>query len=70
MWKIFFTYSDKSACTITGKTSDITLEQAIKYHKQYGVHAVNSIYQKYPKVKNEPKDLYDVVSELKNGEQK
>lgn len=43
MWKIFFEYSDKSKCTLTGKHKDIPLNLAIKYHNQYGIHTVKSI---------------------------
>ena len=31
MWKIKITYSDKSKCTLTGKSKDISLELAVKY---------------------------------------
>jgi hypothetical protein len=67
MWKIFFVYSDKSKCTITNKSSDITLSQAIKYHNQYGVHASTSTYQKYPKAKNESRKLYDIIAEMQGN---
>lgn len=64
MWKLFFVYSDKSKCTITGKTSDITLDQAKGYQKQYGIHAAESTYQKYPKSKNEAKTLDELIEEM------
>ena len=69
MWKIFFVYSDKSKCTITGKTSDITLDQAVKYHNQYGVHADTENYQKYPKAKNEAQDLYELIETMQSEEE-
>jgi hypothetical protein len=68
VWKLFFVFSDKSKCTITGKTSDITLGQAIRYHNQYGVHADTAIYQKYPKAKNEPKELFELIEEMQPEE--
>lgn len=64
MWKIFFKYSDKSKCTLTGKHKDIPLDLAIKYHKQYGIHAESSIYQQYPKKSHEPMDLINKIKEL------
>lgn len=64
MWKLFFIYSDKSKCTITGKGPDITLRQALDYQEQYGAHAAKSTYQKYPKAKNEPKALDELIEEL------
>lgn len=45
MWKLFFEYSDKSKCTLTGKHKDIPLRLAVKYHNQYGIHACKSTYQ-------------------------
>jgi hypothetical protein len=69
MWKIFFVYSDKSKCTITGKDSDITLAQAIKYHNQYGISASSETYQKYPKAKNESQDLYELIEKMKESEE-
>jgi hypothetical protein len=64
MRKLSFVYSDDSKCTITGKASDITLEQATKYHKQYGRRASSAIYQKYPKSKNEPVSLNRLIEQL------
>lgn len=63
-----FLYSDNSKCTITGKGKEITLDQAIKYHNQYGAHADKSIYQQYPKANNEPMELIDVIEELEGAE--
>ena len=68
MWKIFFEYSDKSKCTLTGKQKDISLRLAKKYHYQYGVSAVKSTYQKYPKKDNEPIDLYKKIVQLESEE--
>jgi hypothetical protein len=64
MWKLFFVYSDKSKCTITGKGPEITLQQAIDYQKQYGVRAAKSTYQKYPKAKNDPETLDELIEKL------
>lgn len=64
MWKIFFEYSDKSKCTLTGKHKDIPLELAKKYQKQYGVHAASSTYQQYPKKDHEAMCLVDKIQEL------
>lgn len=64
MWKIFFEYSDHSKCTLTGKGKEIPLRLAVKYYKQYGIHAATSIYQQYPKKDNEPMDLMDKIEQL------
>lgn len=48
MWKIFFTYKDKSRCTVQGKGT-ITPELAVKCYYRYGLYAAESIYQQYPK---------------------
>ena len=64
MWKIFFEYSDKSKCTLTGKHKEIPLELARKYYNQYGIRAEKAIYQQYPKKDNEPIDLLDKIEEL------
>lgn len=68
MWKIFFEYSDKSKCTLAGKHKDIPLELAVKYQNQYGLHAVKSIYQQYPKKNHEPMDLCKKIEELQESE--
>lgn len=64
MWKIFFLYSDKSKCTITGKHKDIPLDLAVKCHYQYGVHDFKSIYQQYPKKEYDPIDLIAKIEDL------
>lgn len=64
MWKIFFEYSDKSKCTITGKQKDIPLELAVKYQKQYGVHAAKATYQQYPKKNYTAMSLTEKIDEL------
>lgn len=68
MWKIFFEYSDKSKCTLTGKHKDIPLDLAIKYYKQYGIHAAKSVYQQYPKKNHKPINLVDKIEQLKEAE--
>lgn len=66
MWKIFFEYSDKSKCTVTGKHKDIPLRLAIKYHNQYGIHAEKSVYQQYPKKNHEPIGLCEKIRQLES----
>lgn len=61
MWKIFFTYSDNSNLTLTGKTKEISQEQIKHYYKEYGIHASKAIYQKYPKKDNEPVNFIEMV---------
>lgn len=68
MWKIFFEYSDKSKCTLTGKHKDIPLYLARKYQKQYGIHASKEIYQQYPKSKYKPVDLREKIEQLHESE--
>lgn len=63
MWKIFFTYRDKSKCTVTGK-GIITPELAVKCFYRYGLHAVESIYQQYPKKDHEPVPLEEKIREF------
>ena len=64
MWKIFFEYPDGGKCIVTGK-GEITLEQAVKYHNQYGTGLMKrEEYQKYPKKDNEPIDLFDLIMEM------
>ena len=70
MWKIFFTYSDGSKCTLTGKQKDIDLRLARKYHNQYGIQTISSMYQQYPKKNNEAMDLMDKIEELESEESK
>lgn len=64
MWKIFFKYNDGSKCTITGKKKEISLDEAIKYHNDYGVHAVQATYQQYPKKDNDAIDLHEKIEQL------
>ena len=63
MWKIFFTYRDKSKCTVKGK-GIITPELAVKCFYRYGLHAVESIYQQYPKKDHEPVPLEEKIREF------
>lgn len=63
MWKIFFTYRDKSKCTVKGK-GIITPELAVKCFYRYGLHAAESIYQQYPKKDHEPVPLEEKIQEL------
>jgi hypothetical protein len=63
MWKIFFTYRDKSKCTVKGK-GIITPELAVKCYYRYGLHAAESIYQQYPKKDHEPVPLEEKIQGL------
>lgn len=63
MWKIFFTYKDKSRCTVQGKGT-ITPELAVKCYYRYGLHAAENIYQQYPKKDHEPVPLEEKMREL------
>lgn len=65
MWKIFFEYSYKSKCTLTGKHKDIPLRLAIKYQKQY-CGAESAIYQQYPKKNHEPMSLCEKIEQLES----
>lgn len=67
VWKIFFEYSDKSKCTLTGKHKDIPLRLAVEYQNRYGVHACKSTYQQYPKKDHEPVDLYEKIEQSKES---
>lgn len=63
MWKIFFTYSDKSRCTVKGKGT-ITPGLAVKSYYRYGLHAAEAIYQQYPKKDHEPVPLEEKIREF------
>ena len=63
MWKIFFTYKDRSRCTVQGKGT-ITPELAVKCYYRYGLHAAESIYQQYPKKDHEPVPLEEKMREF------
>lgn len=63
MWKIFFTYKDKSRCTVKGKGA-ITPELAVKCFYRYGLHAAESIYQQYPKKDHEPVPMEEKMREF------
>jgi hypothetical protein len=63
MWKIFFTYKDKSRCTVKGK-GIITPELAVKCYYRYGLHATESIYQQYPKKDHEPVPMEEKMREF------
>lgn len=64
MWKVFFTYGDKSKITITGKDKEITSRLIRKYFNDYGRHCDSAIYQQYPKKNNEPKDFIKMAQEI------
>ena len=63
MWKIFFTYKDKSRCTVQGKGT-ITPELAVKCYYRYGLYAAESIYQQYPKKDHAPVPLEEKMREF------
>lgn len=63
MWKIFFTYRDKSKCTVKGKGT-ITPGLVVQCYYRYGLHATESIYQQYPKKDHEPVPLEEKIREL------
>ena len=63
MWKIFFTYIDKSKCTVKGKGT-ITPGLVVQCYYRYGLHATESIYQQYPKKDHEPVPLEEKMREL------
>ena len=63
MWKIFFTYRDKSKCTVKGKGT-ITPGLVVQCYYRYGLHAAESIYQQYPKKDHEPVPLEEKIREL------
>lgn len=65
MWKIYFTYSDDSKITITGKQKDISLKMAEKYQNFYGRKCSEAVYQQYPKKEHEPVSLESKIKELK-----
>lgn len=63
MWKIFFTYRDKSKCTVKGKGT-ITPGLVVQCYYRYGLHATESIYQQYPKKDHDPVPLEEKIREL------
>ena len=63
MWKIFFTYRDKSKCTVKGKGT-ITPGLVVQCYYRYGLHAAESIYQQYPKKDHEPVPLEEKIREF------
>lgn len=69
MWKIFFVFDDNSKCTLTGKHKEIPLELAVKYQKQYDVHAVRATYQQYPKKDYPAMELVDKIESLQEERQ-
>lgn len=68
MWKIFFTYSDRSKLTVTHKGC-ITFEQALKYHIRYGLIADAAVFQQYPKKDNAAVSLEEKLKEIWNAEE-
>lgn len=65
MWKIFFTYSDNSKLTLTGKSKKISEEQVNRYYNEYGRHVKQAIYQQYPKKDHEPVNFIEMAGGIK-----
>lgn len=64
MWKIFFTYGDKSKLTLTGKGKEIPLRLICKYYKDYGIRCASAVYQQYSKKDNEPQDFLEMARKI------
>ena len=66
MWRINFQYSDGGKVKVSGK-GKVTLEQAERYYKQYGVHSDGGFYQESPYKNYKPEHLTKVISRLQKG---
>lgn len=64
MWKIVFSYSDRSELKISGKHKSLPLELAVKYQKQYAKPSNDGgkVYIS-PYKDNEPISLSDYISQ-------
>ena len=69
MWRINFQYSDGGKVKVSGK-GKVTLEQAERYYKQYGVHSDGGFYQESPYKNYKPEHLTKVISRLQKGGRK
>lgn len=67
MWKINFQYSDGGKIKVSSK-GRITLQQAEKYYKQYGIHSDGGFYQESPYKNYEPEHLTKVIARLRKEE--
>ena len=63
MWKINFQYSDGGKIKVSNK-GKITLEQAERYYRQYGIHSDGGFYQESPYKSHQPEHLTKVISRL------
>lgn len=63
MWKIFFTYGDKSKLTLSHK-GNITPDQALKYYIRYGLVADRAVFQQYPKKDHQEMTLEEKLKEI------
>ena len=66
MWKINFQYSDGGKIKVSNK-GHITLQQAEKYYKQYGIHSDGGFYQESPYKKYTPEHLTKVIARLRKA---
>ena len=69
MWRINFQYSDGGKVKVSGK-GKVTLEQAERYYKQYGVHSDGGFYQESPYKNYKPEHLTKVIKKKKKGGRK
>ena len=67
VWKINFQYSDGGKIKVSSK-GHITLQQAEKYYKQYGIHSDGGFYQESPYKDYEPEHLTKVIARLRKEE--
>lgn len=67
MWRIIFQYSDGGKIKVSNK-GHITLEQAEKYYKQYGIYSDGGFYQESPYKTYEPEHLTKVIARLRKEE--
>lgn len=63
-WKITFKYPDKGKVTVRNAMKPLTLDLAVKYFYQYGIHSYESTYEVYPYSKNDPVDFLEMIKRL------
>ena len=64
MWKINFQYSDGGKIKVSNK-GKITMEQAERYYRQYGIHSDGGFYQESPYKSHQPEHLTKVINRLR-----
>ena len=64
VWRINFQYSDGGKIKVSSK-GKITLEQAEKYYKDYGIHSDGGFYQESPYKNYKPEHLTKVIARLR-----